>query len=290
MVLTVLKVIGIVLLVILAIIIFIVGVICLVPVRYMVDGKYEDMLNANIKVTWFPVLLKICLDVKDNKPFYTIKLLGGVIKTNTDAKVSWLGRKIFKEKEEVSEKSAQSDKPTTDKKSETGETSENVKAIEKSDLQENEKKKTKKNLSQKIADLKAKWQNLKNKLATIKDKKDQLMKVYHSKRFEVAKKDVISYIRRLWRVIKPYEGEGYIHFGLKDPATTGEIVGILAMALPLYDAFLTVRPDFEEACFDGIVKAKGKIRIGSILVIGLSVIFNKNLIKVVKKVQNIIEA
>lgn len=62
------------------------------------------------------------------------------------------------------------------------------------------------------------------------------------------------------------------------------------MFLPLYQGFLDVQPDFEKKCLDGNLKGKGKIYLFSIVKLALKVIFNKNLIKVTKKVQTIIEA
>jgi len=49
-------------------------------------------------------------------------------------------------------------------------------------------------------------------------------------------------------------------------------------------------PDFEKKCLDGNLKGKGKIFLFPIVKLILKVILNKNLIKVTKKVQTIIEA
>lgn len=121
-------------------------------------------------------------------------------------------------------------------------------------------------------------------------KKDALIKVYHSKRFELAKDDLKRYTKQFFRIIKPSRLEGRIHFGLDDPAYTGQLLGGLAWIYPLYQKYLTIEPDFENACLEGHLKGKGKIFLGSICKLALQVVFNKNLIKVTKKVQTIIEA
>lgn len=95
MVIMVLKIIGIVLLVILGIILFILGLLLFLPIQYRFDGKYEDMLNGNARVKWFPLLLKADVSVVDGKPLYVVKLFAGVVMTNTDKKISWIGRRFF---------------------------------------------------------------------------------------------------------------------------------------------------------------------------------------------------
>ncbi|MGN0437700.1 MAG: DUF2953 domain-containing protein [Lachnospiraceae bacterium] len=306
MLLSILKIIGIIILVILAIILFILLSLLLIPIKYEGKGSYKEKPDADIKVTWFPVLLKVIASYHEDELVYIIKLLGGVIMTNTDAKISFLGKKLFSEKTAVDHE-GDSDKNNDDVieseiTSSTKREQEENKAditnplLTKEAVSRNKKKKIAKKRISFFEKIRRTIENIKNKitrfidnLRRINQKKDDLLKVYHSKRFEKAKKDVIIYIKKLIRVIKPRKLQGYIHFGMKDPASTGEIAGILAMFLPLYDGYFQVVPEFEHACFDGNVYMKGKIRIISILIIGLKIIFNKNLIKVMKRVQTIIE-
>ena len=128
------------------------------------------------------------------------------------------------------------------------------------------------------------------KCKQINKKKDQLMRVYHSKHFELAKKDVLQYIKALLRLLKPDKITGYLRFGMEDPAVTGEILGVMSFALPLYQSYLRIYPDFTEQCLEAELIGKGKIILFSIAKIGIQVFFNKNLIKVKNKVQTIMEA
>jgi hypothetical protein len=307
MILTVLKVIGIILLVILALIIFILSLLLFVPIRYRFSGEYFEKPDAEAVVRYAPVALKVFVQYRQDKLEYTVRLLGGVIMTNTGAKLSWLGRKLGlndSEEENYSE-SVSEELPTivndddsvdtyvqTDK---TEDTSDELNT--KNDLLDDAgqvKAEKKKSLFEKIKEkfdgIVEKLKEIKSKLAKINKKREELLRVYNSKRFEVAKKDTIRYIKELLKSIKPNHLEGRIHFGMDDPALTGEILGGASLLLPLYDEFLDINPDFEKQCFDGILKGSGKIRLGSIVKIGLKVFFNKNLIKVTKKVQTIIEA
>lgn len=306
MILTVLKVTGIVLLVILGLLIFILGMLLFMPIRYRFAGSFYSELQAEAAVKWRPVMLNAVVSCENQEVKYVIKLFGQVVMTNTDKKISWLGRKFFAfddEEEDISQESEEGkeenraeqteDRPYFEK--EAGTAGKDLEESRQRDTgREREKKPDRKPLlskiREKIRDIREKLQLLMDKLKEINKKKDALLKVYHSRRFELAKKDVIDYAKEILAIIKPDELEGFVHFGLDNPADTGQVLGIISMALPLYDGFLTVEPDFEKACLEGNLKGNGKIRLYSVVKLALKVIFNKNLIKVTKKVQTIIEA
>lgn len=297
MVIMILKIIGIILFIILGLIIFLLGQVLFLPIRYQFDGAYDKQLNGEALIKWAPAMLKAKVSVKDGKTVYVVRLLGGVIATNTDKKISWLGRKIFSfEDEEESQKKDDSEaaESTVKKK-------ENVsyEVVPQDDIEfekpEASLKKRKnqsfyEKIKKKIIAYKRKWKSFVNKLGELKEKKDDLLKVYHSKRYEAAKKDVILYIKELIQITKPSKLEGNIVFGFDDPALTGQLLGKAAMLLPFYDNFLNVRPDFTRQCFEGDLKGRGKIYVFSLLKLIIKVKFNKNLIIVTKKVQTIIEA
>ena len=67
-------------------------------------------------------------------------------------------------------------------------------------------------------------------------------------------------------------------------------MGVMSFALPLYQSYLRIYPDFTEQCLEAELIGKGKIILFSIAKIGIHVFFNKNLIKVKNKVQTIMEA
>lgn len=306
MILTVLKVTGIVLLVILGLLIFILGMLLFMPIRYRFAGSFYSELQAEAAVKWRPVMLNAVVSCENQEVKYVIKLFGQVVMTNTDKKISWLGRKFFAfddEEEDISQEPEEGKEENRAEQTEDRPYFEKEAGTAKKDLEESrqrdtgrerEKKPDRKSLlskiREKIRDIREKLQLLMDKLKEINKKKDALLKVYHSRRFELAKKDVIDYAKEILAIIKPDELEGFVHFGLDNPADTGQVLGIISMALPLYDGFLTVEPDFEKACLEGNLKGNGKIRLYSIVKLALKVIFNKNLIKVTKKVQTIIEA
>lgn len=324
MILSVLKIIGMVLLVILALLILILGTILFVPIHYRFDGEYVERANLDAQVKWNPVLLKISAYYHNDKFEYVIRMFGGVIMTNQDIPLSWIGRKISafsnttQSKEENFEQVESPTQNVSENQKEDSQKQEKMQRMEEISTQnaqvknntENENNVTKKNLNgekqdkrrrkeskrfifknihDKINEIRRRILQIIEKLKTLNEKREQLLKVYHSKRFEIAKKDVWIYVKKLWKMIKPKKLEGYIHFGLKDPASTGQVLAGMSMFLMFYDKFLKIVPDFEKACFDGFFRGKGKIRLFPILKLLIEIRFNKNLIKVIKKVQTIIE-
>lgn len=312
MILTVLKIIGIVILVILCLLIFILGLLLLVPIRYQFAGNCQKDFQGEAVVNWKPLLLKATVTFREKKLEYIVKLLGGVVMTNTDRKLSWIGRRFFSFVDEA-EAEAKKVSGKKSKKEVTGVVlEEHIEGLddishqppvkmegihsEESDGQDTSKQgKIKKEpiwkrIKKMITVIRDRIRLWAVKLKEINKKKEDLLRVYHSKRFEVAKQDIVLYVKTLWSVIRPKRLEGYVHFGLEDPANTGQLLGVLAIALPLYDEFLTIQPDFEQACMEGNLEGNGKIRLFPVVRLVLKVIFNKNLIKVTKKVQTIIEA
>lgn len=340
MILTVLKIIGIVLLVLLCVVLLLLGVVLFSPIRYSFLGEYEHSLNGVARVFWLPALFKVTVSCEENQVSYVVRLLGGVVATNTDEKISWLGRKLFSkdrddndgefmdtavedEPEQVTApvKGVDSNTPDTEampgehdqaevvktkeakpkedalKKETSKEETSKEEASKKKTHEENKKGRSQDRQYSFFEGLGHRFNRIRNgieskikQLKKLLNKKDSLLRVYHSKRFDVAIKDVKKYMKGLWQIIKPKKIKGWIHFGMDDPATTGEIAGILACMLPLYDDKISVVPDFEAACLEGRLEGKGKIILFSVLILFLKIIWNKNLIKVTKKVQTIIEA
>jgi hypothetical protein len=325
MIVSVLKVIGIILLIILFVIIFIVGLVLFSPICYDFSGNFDDSLTFQVKVKWRPVLLKANAMGNGSQISYTVKLFGGVVMTNTGEKLSWLGRKFFDFGGEGQEGISFEDegKPFDGDGGNSFEAEQSVKKNQKKEeypksdyspfpddnwqtdkengkfekMERDEKNAEKQGNTSFFQRIKIKLQTFREKcnkllrqLKKINRKREALLQIYHSRRFEQVKKDIKQYAVDIFRIVKPDKLEGKLVFGLEDPATTGQILGVVAMILPLYQEFLTVEPDFTQQVIKGNLKGKGKIRLVFVVKLAIKVILNKNLIKVTKKVQTILEA
>ena len=312
MILSILKGIGCVIGIIVLVILVYIGMVCIFPIRYEFDGDYHERFDGSARIRYLPIGLKILVSYHNEQFRYTIRLLGGVIMTNTGAKISWIGRKLFTDEEKEEESFSVSEcnndisgmEPAENMEQST-ESHSLVQASQEKKIQhtgdshieeENQTVQPDKKVSfrQRIRKrIQHGQQRIRRIFQTGKQwnkKKDALLKIYHSRRFEVVKADVKRYIKQFFHIVKPQRLEGEVHFGFEDPAATGELLGVLACILPLYQNYLTIHPDFEKACFDGNLRGKGKIYLGAVLILLLKIVCNKNLIKVTKKVQTIIEA
>ena len=298
MILTIFKTIGIIILVILFLIILILAVALLTPIKYMFNAKYFDDPDVLAVVKYAPVGLNAKVTFKEDTLKYTVKALGGVIMTNTDEKLSWLGKKISGAYE-PDVNAVDLDSTNVDDKQDDIIGDDNNGAPDGGKMKKKRVKKLKKPkderpLSEKIAEkterIKQKYTEIVSKLKKLNKKREGLVKVLQSERFEVAKKDMIRYIKSILNAIKPKKLNGNIHFGFDDPATTGQVLGGLATILPLYNGKIDIRPDFEKQIIEGDVNGYGKFRLITFVKTGIKILFNRNLMRVIKRIQTILEA
>lgn len=313
MILSILKTIGVILLIILAIIIFILLLLLFIPIRYRFWGSYDDAPDGEAVIKWAPVLLKAFAAYHNKQLEYTVWLLGGVVMTNTTKKLSWIGRRFFVfgdgKEDEAANSMGNEDSDFQESNVAFGEEEQRKRNVfrNEEDIQQEEtmlkepgqkndreaEKRVRKSFFLRIKKKKRafqkRWQEFVKRLRKIQNKKEALLKVYHSKRFEQAKCDLKQYAGEILCILKPDRLEGDIRFGLEDPANTGYVLGVLAMLLPLYQGFLTVEPDFTQQIIKGNLKGNGKIKLIFVVKLVIKVILNKNLIKVTKKVQTILQ-
>lgn len=80
-------------------------------------------------------------------------------------------------------------------------------------------------------------------------------------------------------------------FSLGDPATTGQVLGVLCMIPALYQYEFKIVPDFEadEAYIKGTFLVAGKVRLIHVLITILRLIFDKEVRLVVKRILTLLE-
>lgn len=120
-------------------------------------------------------------------------------------------------------------------------------------------------------------------LKGIKDKKDTILEFIHDEEnqntFRLVKKQVFALLKH----ILPRKLQGKARFGFDDPYTTGQILTYISPFYGLYAKHLQLIPSFEEPILDGELKLKGRIRIGTVLAIGIRVLLDKNFRRLLKK-------
>ena len=101
--------------------------------------------------------------------------------------------------------------------------------------------------------------------------------------------------QRAFRLVRTQTGKLLLHIlptrlsiqarvGLSDPAATGMLIGAFYALYPIYQDHIRVTGEFETEVLEGSFRLKGRIRIGSLLMIVFPVIRDKNVRRLIKQV------
>lgn len=90
-------------------------------------------------------------------------------------------------------------------------------------------------------------------------------------------------IKALFRHILPGKMRGKVKFGFDDPYTTGQVLMYISPFYGIYGKQFQVIPVFEEPVLEGEAWLKGRIRIGTVLAIGIRMLFDKNFRTLLRK-------
>ncbi len=136
------------------------------------------------------------------------------------------------------------------------------------------------------------WELLKNIRYTIQSIYDKIRNIIHHIRYyyKVLRSDLFH---RTWekcskealhllKSIAPRKVKGYLHIGMEDPATTGQILGYYGMLYPLIGGHIDVIPDFDQVILEGTLKIRGHITLFQAVRTACIIYFNKDLRKLIK--------
>lgn len=306
--LTILKIIGIVLLIILLFIILAVLCILFCPVRYYIEGQKKESTYLTFKITWlFPV---IYIKVGYEKDLYTrIRLFGIKVFDSMKEELKQQKRKKQKKKRPKKNKPSKEEdalkEPTATKEPDMPkENLNNTDAKQNLQIEDiEERTKNDEDYEQEFSDFGSKirlfikkifeivknikytiikWKKsvlaFKEKILQIKATKDWYVEVFsreESKRALQKGKDILV---KILKHIAPKKGSGKIEFGFEDPATTGEVLGIISMFYAFYGNHIDIIPNFENInMFEADFYIKGRIRVFFLLKCAWIVFFDKDI-------------
>lgn len=311
--LTILKIIGIILLVLIGLILLAAAVILLVPIRYHGEGAREEkILSGSVKLTWLLHMISASASLSEDGTKIRVCLFGKTIypKTKKPPKKS-KAKKM--PKQEAPKKSEKSEKP----KQQSDTVSKDVATIYEPqkpipELPKKEKKVVyeapeaeKKQQSQKEKsarpDVKSKFETIKQKLLAVKEKfidsKAGIQKVKNKIDYWknlLTSDPVKEAVEFLWKKTKgllhhilPRRMTGRIHFGFEDPSKTGKTLAYFSMLYPFTKENLVIEPEFEteELILEGDIAFRGRIRLGYLVYVALSVVLNKNIRRQYKRLR-----
>lgn len=306
--LTILKIIGIILLVLIGLILLAAAVILLVPIRYHGEGAREEkILSGNVKLTWLLHMISASASLSEDGTKIRVCLFGKTIypKTKKPPKKS-KAKKM--PKQEASKKSEKSEKP----KQQSDTVSKEVATIyepqkpnpelpKKMDEPESEKKQQSQKEKSARPDVKSKFEAIKQKLLAVKEKfidsKAGIQKVKNKIDYwknmltSAPMKEAMEFLwkktKGLLHHILPRRMTGRIHFGFEDPSKTGKTLAYFSMLYPFTKENLVIEPEFEteELILEGDIAFRGRIRLGYLVYVALSVVLNKNIRRQYKRLR-----
>ena len=278
--LTVLKILLWIVLILLGIVLLIVLMVCLVPVRYGFEGSFYEKKCFSAKIRW--IFISVTADNKyQDDLYYRVKVFGKALKTNDDRHpVKKTVKKSDKEVEKLvsdAEDDIETDiihEETHEEKNEVTTAVYNTDTKKKGkNITENEKtKKTRKQKREKISV----FDKIKATVNVVSTKMDHLRKFLDKPYTKHTIQLIKRAIKKIIRSVKPTKIKGEIVYGFNSPANTGKATGYFSLLMPLYYQKVSLVPDFHQKIFEGFIKIKGRIKIGSIIMAVLSVVLRKD--------------
>lgn len=146
---------------------------------------------------------------------------------------------------------------------------------------------TKQSLLQKLRSLKKKFLGIKTNLQETKKKLDYWKNLLLSDPMKEAFSKLVKTAKALLCHILPRRLSGRIHFGFEDPSLTGKMLAYLSMIYPFTKDTLVIEPEFEaqELILEGNLSFRGRIRLGYLLYLVLSVVLDKNIRRQYKRLR-----
>lgn len=203
------------------------------------------------------------------------------------------GEKAKKDTGKQPERSEKPNKLKTKDKSQSRPESKST-AETKENFQKTEtKEKSKSGFFEKI---KSKIKKIRNTIGSIRQKLGRLLRqkeelVHFLKKPETKRAIAVVWqnLKHLLKHILPRKIKGYVAYGADNPATTGQVIGLISALYAKTGKLLELRPNFEEKQLETDVAFQGRIQLFTLLLIAGKVFFNKELRQAVKDVKKIKE-
>lgn len=315
-ILLILKVLGITLLILLGIVLLLVLLLLLAPFHYTIDAEYYGDVKAVGRIQWLCFVLDLKGVYGNNKFLYYLKSFGFMISTNDEEDKHY---RAVSDEEAESDKSSNKVKPSETEKVPVRVVEDDFVAYEQEPKPESEPQKKSifmriyegiesglewvvtipMRVHDKISELMARildfFANLAENMNKVIKKRDMILQKITGVRSLLEKpytkkvlKDGKVLLKKMWKHVRPRKLQGNIHFGLEDPATTGQLLGVVGMLYPVYRNHFVIAPDFEQQIFEGKIYAKGRVQIGRMTFLALRFILTRDFFKTVQKARAII--
>ena len=302
-ILQILRIIGIILLILIGLLLLLILLVLFVPVRYEGSGEYYGKLKGSGKVSWLLFALRFFYSQGEESE-YTLSLAGltlyprkkkagkSKIGEAETRKAADTGASEREQSARVREVTETVDEPTKEipaprnhpdttkapeKKREKKKSAQEMpseKRSEKRSEKHSKGKSTKTKRSQEKPSS-GKTEQSESKLASLREKKEKWttpeMKTALAKLYRIGLK--------LLKHIFPKCAEGFLRYGLPDPALSGQAAGLLGSLYAGSEGRFLAEPDFlaEKAFAEGHGRIKGRVVLGYIGFLAILVIADRNI-------------
>lgn len=284
-VLAMLKIIGIIVAVILAVAVAVAAVVFVMPFKYELAAEKYEKIKADGKIKWLFGAVDVSF-LYDEEAEVSLKLFGHKLypKEEKKAKVKKRGAADTESGEKPKEVQTKEEAPKAGDEPKTVEKkpTEVKKAVEKKAIKSKSEPMAKKDVTPKVVRVKmveeTQTEDEAEKEPQKMTKKDFVLGYIKDMPFEEKKTAVLEMLSLLKGVIKhicPQKIRLYAVVGLEDPATVGYILAAGGIARGFTGQDITIVGDFEKQRFDGEGDIEGKIRLGTLLIICLRLVFSR---------------
>ena len=309
----ILKIIGITLLSVLGIVLLVLAVLLFVPIFYkvrIVHNPKETKVMAKVSFL-FPLLLVTVEYCK--KIFYKLRVFGfAVIDSERPKKEKVPKEKKVKKIKNKEEKKQNSPQPvayeddeedffapleppseTLTEENQQGaepeiETKEEPEPAE-TQIPQEKKPGLFEKIRSKIQKIRETISNIVKKIRKLLHQKDEVQRILAKPETKKAISFVWEKLKRILKHGLPRKIKGYVAFGADNPATTGQVLGVLSVVYARTGMLLEIRPNFTEKQLECDVELKGRIQVFTLLVIAVKVFLNQELRKLITEFKGLKE-
>lgn len=299
--LLILKIIGITLLAILGLLLVVLALVLFVPIFYRVKVIHNpEQTRVTARVSFLPPFLIASVQYV-KKLSYKVRIFGLALLDSEKPKKS---KKPKKEKENKKDKKDKKKKPESAEQEKAeqedvfapleqpGALPEYKPEPEQIPQQEPEKEKKPglfKKIKDKIQKIRETIRTTVNKIKKLLHQKDEVVRILQKDESKRVLAFVWKKLKRLLGHVFPRKIKGYVAFGADNPATTGQVLGILGVVYAKTGQLLEIRPNFCEKQLDCDILIKGHIQVFTLLMIAIKVALNKELRQLIKEFKKIKE-
>ena len=291
--LLILKIIGIVLAILLVTVLTLLFVVLFVPVFYRVKVKYlPEKKECLGKAGFLSPLVVFKFRYFEEEFSYRGRALWYVFADSGKNKEEMPEEKAVK-KEKTSQPAEESDEKTSAETEYSGETEEILEKIQPFRPQEEpvkiKKKESKKKEKQKTEKNEEKKPGFLEKIKRLFRQKDEVVRILSKAESKQAVSFAWGKLKKTLKHILPRKVKGYLVYGSGDPATTGQVLGVISVLYAAMGPVLNIVPDFENKRLECDLEFKGRLQVFTLLVILIKVYFHKELKQLIAEIKGIRE-